>query len=362
MATPCRLSIMTEKFAYHTVSPGLHRVTGHAAACAALVEPRLKHWMLREGAPTPFASATARWLDAMDPKSENPTRKTVIQALGTSAIATLVPCLQDCARGLIERFPDQGAIDIYAAYARPITYRMVADVLGVAEDERARLDPMLDALEPQIIAALFPMVQRPYDAEFFAAWQAMIIEVSGSTGLIARLQQDLEGSNAAQDLGAFTAMFAFAATSNISRFIAQAAIGFAVQPGLYQRLREDPAQLGPALEEWLRYEPPLNFVHLVAAEPLDEGRIARGDSVLVSLTEANRDERVFPRACEFEPSRRTQHLSFGHGALTCIGASFARILARISLLELTGRFSPTDARTSEFPMLYLTPIAKEGQT
>lgn len=344
---------MTEPIAFAAMAPGLHRVCGYTDARAVLADSRFVHWLRRDRAPTPMAAAIARWLDAMDPRHGHPARATVIRALGPAASNAARPALERRAEALIEALPADSASDIERAFARALTHALVFDVLGVEETSRPALDPLLEGLDAQVPRALFPMPDQPPDAGFFDAWGRGLAAAAGSGGLAAALRDDLAATGAPSDFVAFTAMFAFAATSNITRFIARAAHGLAAQPELWRTLREQPGALAAALEEWLRYDPPLPFVHLIASERVADGAVAAGDSVLVALGEANRDAAVFAAPHEFEPGRRAPHLAFGSGPLTCIGAAVARMLARVAIGRLVAIREPFGGEALPFPFVRL---------
>src|SRR5262249_55872771 len=117
--------------------------------------------------------------------------------------------------------------------------------------------------------------------------------------------------------------------------------------------RAQPDALAAALEEWLRYDPPLRFVHLIAGEACAESGVAPGDSVLVALDAANRDPVAFDAPDNFLPDRRAQHLAFGSGPLTCIGSAFARMLARAAIGRLVAMTEPSEQAGLAFPMIRL---------
>ena len=73
---------------------------------------------------------------------------------------------------------------------------------------------------------------------------------------------------------------------------------------------------------------------------LGEWVIPLGYGVMVRIDLVQRDESAFPHADRFDPSRNTQgHLAFGLGIHFCLGASLARLEARIALEELLPRFA-----------------------
>ncbi|HWO64760.1 MAG TPA: cytochrome P450 [Umezawaea sp.] len=113
-------------------------------------------------------------------------------------------------------------------------------------------------------------------------------------------------------------------------------------PEARRQLVDDPASRGPIVEEILRLAAPENFgLARYAREDIAIGdvSIAAGDAVIISTLAGNRDATAFPDPEAFDLRRPagTAHLSFGHGAHYCIGASLARIELRVALTSLFTR-------------------------
>lgn len=99
-------------------------------------------------------------------------------------------------------------------------------------------------------------------------------------------------------------------------------------PEAYRRLRADPALLPGAIEEMLRWHPPvLTFRRTAVRDVRLHGvDIRAGDKVVVYHVSAHYDERRFPDPFTFDPARaRCEHLAFGQGPHLCLGAAFARM-------------------------------------
>ncbi|MEV4432688.1 cytochrome P450 [Streptomyces sp. NPDC049585] len=105
-------------------------------------------------------------------------------------------------------------------------------------------------------------------------------------------------------------------------------------PEQLDRLRRDPDLLPRAVEELLRYEPPVHMRERVPLADIDVAgtTIPAGASVVLVLASGNRDPMRFPEPDRFDPTRPdNQHLGFGSGIHLCYGAPLARIEAQAAL-------------------------------
>jgi cytochrome P450 PksS len=108
-------------------------------------------------------------------------------------------------------------------------------------------------------------------------------------------------------------------------------------PEQVQKLRSDPSLIGSAVDEVLRYDPPVTFVHRIAAIDLELGGvpIGRGQRILLCLEAADRDPAEFPDPDAFDITRTgSRHLSFGSGPHACAGTGLARLELEIALFAL----------------------------
>jgi cytochrome P450 len=111
-------------------------------------------------------------------------------------------------------------------------------------------------------------------------------------------------------------------------------------PEQYARLRADPALIPTAVEEMLRWWPPVLHFRRTATRATRLGGvdIAAGDKVVVFHASANRDEQVFPDPDAFLVDRTpNDHVSFGFGPHFCLGARLARTQMRALFTEVLGR-------------------------
>ena len=111
-------------------------------------------------------------------------------------------------------------------------------------------------------------------------------------------------------------------------------------PDQWQLLRDDPARLPTAVEEFLRHVTPiLNMVRTATVDVELHGEtIGAGDKVLLMYSSANRDEKVFDEPERFDITREhNPHVAFGFGTHFCLGASLARMEIRVMYEELLRR-------------------------
>ncbi|MEA2595276.1 MAG: hypothetical protein QOF01_1745, partial [Thermomicrobiales bacterium] len=112
-------------------------------------------------------------------------------------------------------------------------------------------------------------------------------------------------------------------------------------PDQLARLYRDPELIPTAVDEFLRFDAPVQRVWRLLGEDVEVGdrRLARGESAYLMVGAANRDPAQFPNPDELDVGRRpNRHLTFGHGIHFCLGAPLARLEASIAFASLLRRF------------------------
>jgi cytochrome P450 len=159
------------------------------------------------------------------------------------------------------------------------------------------------------------------------------------------------------ELKMFFFLLVIAGTDTTRSALPGGVLALAEHPDAYRRLRDDRALVGPAIEEMLRWHPPVLSFRRTATRDIDLAgtAIRAGDKVVVYHVSAHYDEREFPDPFRFDVAREpNRHLAFGHGPHKCLGAHFARLqmevffaefLERLPQVELDG---PVARLTSNF--------------
>jgi cytochrome P450 len=124
---------------------------------------------------------------------------------------------------------------------------------------------------------------------------------------------------------------------------------FASHPEQWQLLKDEPALMPNAINEVVRYEPPLRAFARRVGQPSEIGgvRIRSGARVLVMYASANRDEREWEQPAVFDISRDAgRQIGFGQGAHACAGQSLARLETTAMLRALIERVDRIEVTSS----------------
>jgi len=145
-----------------------------------------------------------------------------------------------------------------------------------------------------------------------------------------------------------------AGNETTTNLIGNAAAALLDHPQELARVARDPALVAGLVEETLRFDAPIQLLFRTTRSEirLHGARIPAGATVALLLGSANRDERRFADADRFDPGRDTRgHLGFGFGQHFCLGASLARLEARVALEALLPHLSRARRASPERALL-----------
>ena len=254
--------------------------------------------------------------------------------------------------------------DLMARYALPIPIDVIAAILGVAPD---RLTEFRDWSEG-IIQALNPL-RTPEQTEHLVRAAPALHDYMAELLAQRRAEpQDdlvsdmtlLQAQGAPlTDAELITNLNALLVGGNLTTtdLIGNAVRLFLTHPQELAKLRADPGLIGAAVEETLRYEPPVDITGRIASREMEVGGcpIHPTQSLTLSLRGANRDPDVFEDPHRFDITReKSPHVAFGGGAHICIGAPLARMEAQVALLKLFERFPALRLADPEAPPVWRT--------
>jgi hypothetical protein len=294
----------------------------------------------------PGAHRTSSFI-AMDPPRHGRMRGLVSRAFTHRRVADLEPRIRELTRAHLDRALDgSDELDLIGDLAGLLPMDVISELLGVPEADRAELrrladlvlhrdDGMVDVPPAGIEAALDLVV---YYAAMVADRRARPRDDLASALAAAELDGDRLSDD---DIIAFLFLMVVAGNETTTKLLGHAWYWGWRFPDQRALPLADPARVPDWVEETLRYDTSTQFLVRTATEDitLHGGVIPAGERVLLLLGSANRDPRAVPDPDEYRLDRDhdLQLASFGVGRHFCLGASLARLEARVALEELVGR-------------------------
>ncbi|MFD6109095.1 cytochrome P450 [Streptomyces yangpuensis] len=296
----------------------------------------------------------------MDPPDHTRIRRLVSRAFTPRRTEQLRAPIRATADRLLDDLGPAGTADMVAAYAAPLPIIVICDLLGVPEDRRLDFRTWTDALitpdpsRPHAAKEAVPAMlgfftelmahkrTRPAD-DLLSDLIAVRDAADGADGADAR-----DGDRLSEDeLMSLAFLILFAGYENTVQLIGNAIHTLLEHPEEQARLRKDPSALPAAVEELARYEGPAPLA--IRRFPTEDITISgvtvpAGETVLLSLSAANRDPARFPRPDLLDLDRDASgHLALGHGIHYCLGAPLARAETEIALAALLERYPVLEA-------------------
>ena len=213
----------------------------------------------------------------------------------------------------------------------------------VARGDRAAFEELYDQMSASVYGVARRVVRDPA-AKIYEEFALLLAErrAERSDDLMSALvDAEIDGTRLSEDeiLG-FCFQLIIAGNDTTTMLIGNGATLLAQHPDQLALLARAPGRIANAVEEMLRYEPPAHALPRRARRDLLlHGRTIPQDArVLLVWAAANLDEREFDEPERFDVERKIpRHLAFGHGVHFCLGASLARLEARIAFEELLAR-------------------------
>ena len=286
-----------------------------------------------------------------DPPLHTRVRRLLMPFFTPRALKALEPRLAALVDRLLDRIAGQGAFDLIEDFAAAIPVQVVGDLLRIPAEERGPLRDwslaILGALEPTLTLEQEARGNRAV-SEFSAylddlvARRARVPVTDGSDVLSALIADDGSGDRLAHVELVQNCIFILnAGHETTTNLIGNGIAALLDHPGELARLRAEPALIGAATEEFLRYESSNQLGNRRVAEGLELGGVAMPVGTLVTLCigAANRDPAVFADPDRLDIARAPNpHLAFGGGAHTCAGMSLARMEGRLAIAAMVARF------------------------
>ena len=239
----------------------------------------------------------------------------------------------------------KGSFDLITEFALPLPLWVISELLGVPEADRHVFRDRMEGLLDSSLGPLQLVRNVPAAFQTMAFFRRLIADRRREPGddLVSALAHaETEGQRLSEDeLLAMLFLLLFAGHETTVNLLASGTLALLEHPAQLERLRAEPALIGSAIEELLRYTNPVEQSGArYAREPLTfHGvEVPAGRMVILLLASANRDEAVFTEPDTLDLGRTpNRHLAFGLGGHYCLGAPLARLEARVALPALLRR-------------------------
>ncbi|GAA3748839.1 cytochrome P450 family protein [Salinactinospora qingdaonensis] len=333
-------------------------LNSHAAIRQVLTDPRVtksarNHWPAFINGEIPPDWEMISWV-AMDNmvtaygKDHVRLRKLVGKAFTPRRTEAIRPRVEELTNQLVDALaatePGE-VVDLREKFAYPLPARLVADLIGMSEEARAKTASVIDMM---VDTTVTPDQAQEILLGWRGAMEELIAAKRESPGeditsdLIAARDEDGSRLSEAELTDTIFAILGAGSETTIN-FFDNAITALLTHPEQRELVTSGNASWDDVIDETLRVESPLAHLPLrYAAEDieLDGLTIPKGDPILVNYSAVGRDPALNGAEADHFDITRTDkgHLSFGLGPHYCLGAGIARLVARVGLATLFERF------------------------
>jgi cytochrome P450 len=242
---------------------------------------------------------------------------------------------------LIDRFVDAGRVDLVRAYTFPFPVQVIARILGLPREDY----PKFQRWSIELISVGWDWDRGIAASHSLRDYFKGIVDQrrqEPQDDLISDLLlAEIDGHQLAdEEIFAFLRLLLPAGAETTYRSSSSLLYCLLSNPDQLDAVRADRSLLPQAIEEGIRYEPPLLFIARSAVADVELGgmHIPAGSAIAVCMGAANRDPATFKDPDRFDIFRDAhQHISFGFGPHMCLGMHLARMETRVALNRLFDR-------------------------
>ena len=303
---------------------------------------------------------TSPMMIATDPPDHGRLRGLVNRGFTPRRIAALEPRIREIANRCLDMAIKDGELELVSGFSIPLPVTVIAEMLGVESDRVDQFKAWSDAFILGLSGTSGEY--RPEDLRKAADEMAEYFEriaaerrANPQDDLISVLSRAEEGDSLSTgELLSFVALILIAGNETTTNLIGNGVKALLAHPDQFKRVMADPALIPALVDEVLRYDSPIQALPRsnAAAVELPSGKVPENSTLLVFYAAANHDEDQFPNGENFDIDRSTQeHVAFSHGIHYCLGASLARLEARVAFETLFSRCRKLELAADSIPML-----------
>jgi cytochrome P450 len=242
---------------------------------------------------------------------------------------------------LIDRFAERGRADLVRELTFAFPVQVIARILGLPREEY----PIFQRKSLELLSVVVNWERGMAASQWLRDYFAGILEQrrrEPADDLISDLAvTELDGQRLSDDaIFAFLRLMLPAGVETTYRSSGNLLYALLNHPDQLEAVRNDRTLIHTAIEEGLRWEPPITFVVRKAIRDTELGglSIKAGTSISICVAQANRDPRRYSDPDKFDLFRQSRlHVTFGHGVHICLGMHLARMETRVAINRVLDR-------------------------
>lgn len=281
----------------------------------------------------------------MDPPEHREFRSIVAKAFTPKMVTELGVALEAETKRVVAELREKNSCEFVVDVASRIPMWSISELMGVPDEDRHRLyelsHALIDDQDPEV--APTPEKKMMDSAELFgyATEMAERIRNNPADNLTSKLlEAEVDGRKLSDMEYTLFFMFLIVAGNETTRTAtSHGLLSLLEHPDQLAMIYEDPTLIPGAVEEILRWEPPIQHFRRTATKntTIGDQEIAEGDKVIMWYAGSNRDPSVVDDPHTFNIKRTPNpQLSFGIGEHFCLGANLARLSLKLVFTELFG--------------------------
>jgi len=285
----------------------------------------------------------------LDPPDHTRLRALVNKAFTRSAVAAIEARIRGILGSLLDAIVDPAGFDLMKAVAQPLPVIVIAEMLGVPPEDREQFR-LWSAQRTRLLEPTIGKRERRIGGEATQAFDAYFRHIIAQRrkapredilSALVEVEEDGERLSEREMLNLLRLLL-IAGNETTTNLIGNGVLALLRHPDELRRLRDDPGLISAAVEELMRYDPPVQatFRRALADCAVNGFPLSRRDNIVLLVGAANRDPDAFENPDRLDVRRRaSSQLSLGRGIHHCLGALLARLEGRIALEMLLERFS-----------------------
>ena len=285
----------------------------------------------------------------MDPPDHTRLRGLVNKAFTPHVIENMRPRIQQIVHELVDAAAERGECDVIEDLAYPLPVRVISEMLGVPPEDHERFKgwsrELARSLDPDFAVPQEVIDRRQAAATAFRAYFTELIEERrtrpGDDLLTALIAAEEAGDKLSPaELLSTCTLLLVAGHETTVNLIGNGLLALIRHPDQARRLRDDPSLIRSAIEEALRFDPPVQLTARTALQDirLPGGVVPKGKQAILLIGAANHDPAQFPDPDTFDIGRAdNRHIAFGMGIHFCLGAPLARVEGQAAIGTLVAR-------------------------